>query len=414
MPLFREQSPAFGFPGAPATWAPANKQGFGTACSGGSRVWFTIAGGVLTEAFYPRTDTPQVREIQLVFTAGPDVFLEEKGDFEHQVERMAPAQGYRVRSSHRPRELVVSKQIIASPTHSSIMAHTELGGPPEWIETIETFVLCTPHLDDTGLGNNAQVVSACGRQLLAAERDGTWLAIDVSCGFTRLSCGYVGSSDGYTDLSRNRRMTWEFDHARQGNVMLTGQLDLAGRREFELCVAFGDTLEGVVAALFQSLTVDYEAQRRVFVHQWTRKAAGHKRLANASRDREELYQASYSLLLAAGAVDVLQADATRCQGISGFLRADALCGAHSMPLSAHTSPSIHAHAGCACQRLINVEYFFDHVRLEKMAFDGAIEAKKGMLQPDFGAPGFGLTWKEADMRQYQAYGVGDPSPKSRA
>lgn len=106
-------------------------------------------------------------------------------------------------------------------------------------------------------------------------------------------------------------------------------------------------------------------------------------------------------MLEAGAVDVLQADATRCEGISGFLRADALCEAHSMPLSAHTSPSIHAHVGCASQRLINVEYFFDHVRLEKMAFDGAIEAVGGMLRPDFSAPGFGLAWKGADMERYR-------------
>ena len=108
-------------------------------------------------------------------------------------------------------------------------------------------------------------------------------------------------------------------------------------------------------------------------------------------------------MLEGGAVDVLQADATRCQGISGFLQADALCDAHCLPLSAHTSPSIHAHVGCASQRLINVEYFFDHVRLEKMAFDGAIEAKNGMLQPDFGAPGFGLTWKNTDMRPYRTF-----------
>jgi L-alanine-DL-glutamate epimerase-like enolase superfamily enzyme len=114
----------------------------------------------------------------------------------------------------------------------------------------------------------------------------------------------------------------------------------------------------------------------------------------------------FGRMLQAGAVDVLQADATRCQGISGFLRADALCEAHSMPLSAHTSPSIHAHAGCACQRLIHVEYFFDHVRLEKMAFEGAIEATQGMLRPDFSAPGFGLAWKQPDMRPYQTYAGG--------
>ena len=109
-------------------------------------------------------------------------------------------------------------------------------------------------------------------------------------------------------------------------------------------------------------------------------------------------------MLSAGAVDVQQADATRCAGISGFLQADALCESHSMPLSAHSAPSIHAHACCAAQRAINTEYFFDHVRIEKMAFEGAIEAKAGALRPDLSQPGFGLVWKEQDMSQFQVFG----------
>lgn len=108
-------------------------------------------------------------------------------------------------------------------------------------------------------------------------------------------------------------------------------------------------------------------------------------------------------MLAAQAVDVLQADSTRCAGITGFLVADALCESHSMPLSAHTSPSIHAHACCGAQRAINVEYFYDHVRIEKMAFDGAIEAKAGFLTPDLSQSGFGLVLKEGDIRQYQVH-----------
>ncbi len=107
----------------------------------------------------------------------------------------------------------------------------------------------------------------------------------------------------------------------------------------------------------------------------------------------------------AEAVDVQQADATRCAGITGFLQADALCSGYSMPLSAHTAPSVHAHACCAAQRAINTEYFFDHVRIEKMAFDGAIEAKGGMLRPDLSRPGFGLVWKTQDMAPHQRYGT---------
>jgi len=107
-------------------------------------------------------------------------------------------------------------------------------------------------------------------------------------------------------------------------------------------------------------------------------------------------------MLEAGAVDVLQADATRCAGITGFLVADALCESHCMPLSAHTSPSIHAHACCGAQRAINVEYFYDHARIEKMSFDGAIEVKNGLLTPDLTRPGFGLDLKESEIQKYKA------------
>ena len=110
-------------------------------------------------------------------------------------------------------------------------------------------------------------------------------------------------------------------------------------------------------------------------------------------------------MLDAGSVDVLQADATRCAGVTGFLLADALCESRSMPLSAHTSPSIHAHACCGAQRAVNVEYFYDHARIEKMAFDGAIQVRKGFLSPDLSLPGFGLVLKEEDMRQYLVYNV---------
>ncbi|HLH04147.1 MAG TPA: enolase C-terminal domain-like protein [Bryobacteraceae bacterium] len=106
-------------------------------------------------------------------------------------------------------------------------------------------------------------------------------------------------------------------------------------------------------------------------------------------------------MLEAGAVDVQQADSTRCAGITGFLAVDALCDAHCLPLSAHTAPSIHTHACSAARRAINVEYFFDHARIEQMAFEGAIRAKQGYLHPNLSAPGFGLIFKHADMQKYR-------------
>ena len=109
-------------------------------------------------------------------------------------------------------------------------------------------------------------------------------------------------------------------------------------------------------------------------------------------------------MLEAGAVDVLQADATRCAGITGFLSAGNLCASFSVPFSAHTAPTLHAHAACALPHAINVEYFFDHYRIEQMFFDGALIPAGGMLCPDAKRLGFGLECKLRDMEKYRVYG----------
>jgi L-alanine-DL-glutamate epimerase-like enolase superfamily enzyme len=105
-------------------------------------------------------------------------------------------------------------------------------------------------------------------------------------------------------------------------------------------------------------------------------------------------------MLDAGAVDVLQADATRCGGISGFTTVAALCQARSILLSAHTAPSLHAHVCCALAPVCHVEYFHDHTRIEQMFFDGALTAQHGNLEPDRSRLGLGIEFKRADAQRY--------------
>jgi L-alanine-DL-glutamate epimerase-like enolase superfamily enzyme len=95
-------------------------------------------------------------------------------------------------------------------------------------------------------------------------------------------------------------------------------------------------------------------------------------------------------LLQAHAVDVLQADATRCGGLTGFRAIGALAAASGVPLSAHCSPALHAHAACAVERVAHVEYFHDHVRIEALLFDGTPEPREGRLHIDRTRPGHGL------------------------
>lgn len=105
-------------------------------------------------------------------------------------------------------------------------------------------------------------------------------------------------------------------------------------------------------------------------------------------------------MLSAGAVDVLQVDATRCGGVTGYLRAAALCEAAPIPMSAHTAPSLHAHPSCAVTCVRNIEYFHDHARIEPMLFDGALAPEGGALRPDLARPGLGLTLKRADAGRF--------------
>ena len=110
----------------------------------------------------------------------------------------------------------------------------------------------------------------------------------------------------------------------------------------------------------------------------------------------------FERMLDAGAVDVLQADVTRCAGITELLRVEALCRARSMPISLHCGPAIHLHPGLALEQLVHLEYFHDHVRIEQLLFDGVIAPRDGALEPDLGRPGIGLELKRADARRYEA------------
>jgi L-alanine-DL-glutamate epimerase-like enolase superfamily enzyme len=113
------------------------------------------------------------------------------------------------------------------------------------------------------------------------------------------------------------------------------------------------------------------------------------------------YDSLYFLkMLAAEAVDVLQLDATRCKGFTGFMEGAAIAAALGYPISAHCAPSLHMHVGCAVSKFRHVEYFHDHARIEEMLFDGFIPPRHGELKPDRSRPGLGLTFKHSDAEQF--------------
>ena len=107
-------------------------------------------------------------------------------------------------------------------------------------------------------------------------------------------------------------------------------------------------------------------------------------------------------MLEAGAVDLLQLDATRCKGFTGFLEGAAVAASFGRPLSAHCAPSLHMHVACAVPNFRNVEYFHDHARIEEMLFDGFIPPRNGELRPDRSRPGLGLIFRRKDAERFAA------------
>jgi L-alanine-DL-glutamate epimerase-like enolase superfamily enzyme len=118
-------------------------------------------------------------------------------------------------------------------------------------------------------------------------------------------------------------------------------------------------------------------------------------------DGEYGYDLNYfRRLLEAQAVDVVMADATRCGGITGFLKVAALCEAYALPLSSHCAPALHLHVGCAATPMRHAEYFADHERIERELFEGVHPPVGGNLQPDLSRPGHGLEFKWSDAERY--------------
>ncbi|MGH7620209.1 MAG: glycoside hydrolase family 15 protein [Gemmatimonadaceae bacterium] len=290
---------AFGHPGIAPRWTRSAKEAVGTAYSGSSPVWFTIARGMLNEAYYPTVDRPQIRDLQFLVTDGATFFHDERRHLISKVEYLdSHGLGLTISSVAADGSYRLSKQIITDPHQACILIKTTVECRPDWVGKLRLFVLLAPHLEGGGAGNNGYVAMRAGRETLVANKGDRWLALGASRPFMHRSCGYVGRSDGWTDLADNYQLDWEFDTAEDGNIALTGELEFINGQEFVLGLAFGETLHNAVTTLSQSLGFSFADHRQRFRRQWTRAGRKLVPLAEQSGDGGRLYRVSHSLLIA--------------------------------------------------------------------------------------------------------------------
>jgi glucoamylase len=292
------QGEAPGAPGLEPRWTSAEKDSVGTAYSAASRVWFTVSHGTLNEVYYPTIDRPQIRDMEFLITDGATFLHEEKRDLDKSFEYIDDdALGVRLINRDREGRYTLTKQVICDPHHSVLLTNVKLEGDPEFIRRLRLYALLAPHVSGGGAGNSARLVEIAGKKVLLAWRGGTSIAMAVENGFERASCGFVGTSDGWQDLTQHFRMEWEYGSALDGNIAVMGEIRCDIHTEFTVAIGFGEGHHAAISGAVGSLTTPFGDHLTRFVEQWHR-AESPMELAPFSRDGGALLLTSHNVILA--------------------------------------------------------------------------------------------------------------------
>jgi glucoamylase len=216
-----------GAPGIPPRWTSSAKSGVGTSLSLSSHVWFTLSHGIVDEIYYPRLDQACTRDLGLIVTDGKDFFSEEKRNTSSElsyITEFVPA--YRVINTDLQGRYRIEKEIFADPNRDVILQRIHFTPLKGRLSDYRLYVLLAPHIGNRGYGNTAWVGGYKGDGMLMASQGAITLALAGSAPWLKRSAGFVGVSDGWQDLSEHFQMTWEYERAENGNVALTGEIDL--------------------------------------------------------------------------------------------------------------------------------------------------------------------------------------------
>jgi glucoamylase len=291
------QGHAFGSPGAEPRWTSSRKDAVGMAYSASSRIWYTVSHGILNEIYYPTIDRPQTRDMEFLLTDGQTFVHEEKRDLARTFEYIdAHSSAVRLTNSDRQGRYKIIKEIIADPHHPVVLMRVRLEGDERVLSRMKAYALLAPHLEVGGAGNSGSVLDLAGKRVLLAWKNGVSLVMAANCGFSRASCGFVGSSDGWQDLMDNFHMDWQFGCALDGNIALTGEIDISVIREFVVAIALGEGHHSALTTALASVTTPFDQNLARFNEQWHR-AATPEALRGVSHDAGRLLQISQNVIL---------------------------------------------------------------------------------------------------------------------
>ncbi|MEO5815814.1 MAG: glycoside hydrolase family 15 protein [Gemmatimonadaceae bacterium] len=264
-------------PGVEPRWTSSAKSGVGTALDGRSHVWFTISHGIIDEVYYPRVDQANTRDLGLLVSAD-GYFSEEKRDATSVVHLIAPGvPGYRLVNTCVQGRYVIEKTVITDPERDVLMMRTRFRALQGKVEDYRVFALLAPHVCNQGYGNDGWSEMYKGVPMLFARRLEVALALACDVGWRTMSCGYVGVNDGWRQVKASGWLNEPSHEARNGNIALTGEVNLAACArpsedvaEFVIVLAFGLGSAEAAQRGRMSLASSFDRVQSSYVREWTR------------------------------------------------------------------------------------------------------------------------------------------------
>ena len=272
-------------PGELPTWTPGSKEAVGTATSTDSKVWFTLQGGILTEVYYPRLDTADVRTLEFAVSNGKQVWVESK-DMRHSLERInEDALLYRQTSSDPDGKFKLTKTYVTDPQRDALLLDVSFSGPASY----SVYVLFDPSLKNTGYGDTGYTDG----DALVTQKSDVAAALIGKPSLMELTTGFAGASDGYTDLLRNHALTQKYARAENGNVLQVAKLPTA--KHVVIALGFGADPAAAVATARKSLQRDFSAVSGEYVAGWEEYLSG---LIRVNARYERMFQLAAMVLKA--------------------------------------------------------------------------------------------------------------------
>ncbi len=261
-----------GSPGIAPRWTSSDKSGLGTALLATSRVWFTISHGILNECYYPRVDQACTRDFGFIVTDGYGLFAEEKRDTDCVITAIADGvPAYDLVNTHRPADgskprFRIVKRIVSDPRRDVVLQHVRL----ERLDSspLRLHALLAPHLVNAGHNNTAWLGDYKGQNMMFAEGGGAALALAASAPWRKRSVGFAGVSDGWQDLQRHFKLTWEYDRAVAGNVAMVGEIELPPDGAVVFALGFGRSPTEAGFRARSSLLDEFDAIADDYAQAW--------------------------------------------------------------------------------------------------------------------------------------------------